>query len=325
MAARGEARDVGVIFRIERGVMRILTTLAVLAAGAASLWGLYNALHHFDDTLPATGAALLADAPANGHDVVTTGSIAGNGEPAPLIMTRDGDRLRIAGSVDDLSALERFRETAREFFPTAALESGLREDPDRDPDLIAAGRAALIGLSRLSEGEARIADRTVRIEGDALYAQTDETIRNALQAELPSGWELILAVETPALPEPPDVAACQAALSGFLAESQITFEVAATTLDAGSRARMDDLAEILINCGAVPVEIGGHTDSDGPESANQRISQARAETVRDALVDRGVDPAYLTAVGYGESEPVAPNDTSENKALNRRIELVVIP
>lgn len=305
--------------------MRILTTLAVLAAGAASLWGLYNALHHFDDTLPATGAALLADAPANGRDVVTTGSITGNGEPVPLTMTRDGDRLRIAGSVDDLSALERFRETAREFFPTAALESGLREDPDRDPDLIAAGRAALIGLSRLSEGEARIADRTIRIDGRALYAQTDETIRNALQAEIPSGWELTLAIEVPALPEPPDVAACQAALSGFLAEGQITFDVASTVLDAASRARMDDLADILIGCGAVPVEIGGHTDSDGPEAVNQRLSQARADTVRDTLIDRGVDAAYLTAVGYGESEPVAPNDTSENKALNRRIELVVIP
>jgi len=305
--------------------MRILTTMAVLAAGAASLWGLYNALQHFDGTLPATGAALLADVPANGRDVVTTGSITGNDEPAPLTMTRDGDRLRIAGSVDDLSALERFRETAREFFPTAALESGLREDPDRDPDLIAAGRAALIGLSRLSEGEARIADRTIRIEGRALYAQTDETIRNALQAELPSGWELMLAVDTPALPEPPDVAACQAALSGFLAEEPITFETAATTLDTGSRARMDDLAEILLDCGPVPVQIGGHTDSDGAESANLRLSQARAETVRDTLIDRGVDAAYLTAVGYGESEPVAPNDTSENKALNRRIELVVIP
>ena len=77
--------------------------------------------------------------------------------------------------------------------------------------------------------------------------------------------------------------------------------------------------------GPFPVQIGGHTDSDGAESANLRLSQARAETVRDTLIDRGVDAAYLTAVGYGESEPVAPNDTSENKALNRRIELVVIP
>ena len=142
MAACGEGPNAGAWFVIEGEVMRILTTMAVLAAGAASLWGLYNALQHFDGTLPATGAALLADVPANGRDVVTTGSITGNDEPAPLTMTRDGDRLRIAGSVDDLSALERFRETAREFFPTrrARIRFARRSRSRPGPDSCRQGR-----------------------------------------------------------------------------------------------------------------------------------------------------------------------------------------
>ena len=64
--------------------MRILTTMAVLAAGAASLLGLYNALQHFDGTLPQNRAALLADVRPNGRDVVTTGFDPGTAEPAPL-------------------------------------------------------------------------------------------------------------------------------------------------------------------------------------------------------------------------------------------------
>ncbi len=305
--------------------MRILTTLAVLAAGAASLWGLYNALHHFEDTLPPPGAALVSDTPGGGPDIVTTGSIANASEPAPLIITRDGDRLRISGTVADLDALETFRETARSYLPTASLESGLRADPSRDPDIVAAGQAALIGLSQLSQGEARIAEGTISISGTALYAQTSDTIRNALQGETPQDWRVELEIKAPPLPEPPDIAACQAELARFLGEDQITFGVASTDLDPASEARMNQLAGILIDCGAVPVEIAGHTDSDGPESVNLRLSRERAESVREALIGHGVDPGLLTAVGYGESKPVAPNDTAENKARNRRIELVVMP
>jgi outer membrane protein OmpA-like peptidoglycan-associated protein len=68
--------------------------------------------------------------------------------------------------------------------------------------------------------------------------------------------------------------------------------------------------------------VEGHTDSDGEVDFNQGLSEQRAETVRNRLVEMGVDPARLATKGFGETIPVAPNDNPEGKATNRRVEFV---
>ena len=73
------------------------------------------------------------------------------------------------------------------------------------------------------------------------------------------------------------------------------------------------------------VLVEGHTDSKGPDDANMALSQARAESVRAYLVSRGVKPARISAVGRGEAQPVATNDTPEGRANNRRVEIVISP
>lgn len=73
----------------------------------------------------------------------------------------------------------------------------------------------------------------------------------------------------------------------------------------------------------VRVRIEGHTDSTGPEEYNQGLSERRANSVRDFLVSRDVDPSRLATIGFGESRPIASNDTREGRALNRRVELQV--
>jgi outer membrane protein OmpA-like peptidoglycan-associated protein len=67
------------------------------------------------------------------------------------------------------------------------------------------------------------------------------------------------------------------------------------------------------------VEVEGHTDSDGDDQANLALSVSRAEAVVDALIERGVSPDRLYAVGYGESLPIASNETKAGKQANRRI------
>ena len=71
----------------------------------------------------------------------------------------------------------------------------------------------------------------------------------------------------------------------------------------------------------VRVEVGGHTDSSGPAELNRNLSQQRAESVRQYLIDAGVAPGRITAVGYGEDRPIADNSTAEGRAANRRVEL----
>ena len=72
------------------------------------------------------------------------------------------------------------------------------------------------------------------------------------------------------------------------------------------------------------VEIQGHTDNIGSEQYNMKLSEERAQTVRDYLVAKGIDPSRLTVKGYGESMPVADNSTPEGRSLNRRIEFKVL-
>jgi outer membrane protein OmpA-like peptidoglycan-associated protein len=74
----------------------------------------------------------------------------------------------------------------------------------------------------------------------------------------------------------------------------------------------------------VQVEISGHTDSDGDEKHNQKLSQNRADEIKKYMVSKGIDGKRISTVGYGKSIPKYANDSPENKALNRRIEAKII-
>src|SRR5260370_41628109 len=71
----------------------------------------------------------------------------------------------------------------------------------------------------------------------------------------------------------------------------------------------------------IHVRIEGHTDNVGKLKTNMKVSQARADAVRTFLINQGVDPKQLVALGYGPTRPIAPNKTKAGKALNRRAEL----
>ena len=103
----------------------------------------------------------------------------------------------------------------------------------------------------------------------------------------------------------------------------ITFESGSADITAEGQAILDEAVAVLTNAVGVNVEVDGHTDSAGGAASNQRLSQARAESVVAYLVGRGVDEAILTAVGFGEEQPIADNATPEGREQNRRIEFAV--
>ncbi len=75
---------------------------------------------------------------------------------------------------------------------------------------------------------------------------------------------------------------------------------------------------------ACAIEIGGHTDSDGSDQTNQALSERRAQAVADYLTPHGIPGDRFTTRGYGETNPIVPNDSAAHKARNRRIEFRVI-
>ncbi|QDZ09922.1 OmpA family protein [Devosia ginsengisoli] len=129
----------------------------------------------------------------------------------------------------------------------------------------------------------------------------------------------------PVAPVPVDITACAAPIAEFSARNSILFQSGAALIAAESDAALDELALDLAACPDAVVHIEGHTDADGDEGLNMALSVARAEAVVEALVTRGVAPARLYAVGYGETAPIADNDTAQGKRLNRRIVVSVQP
>lgn len=101
----------------------------------------------------------------------------------------------------------------------------------------------------------------------------------------------------------------------------VNFEVDSDELTSQAQAILDRVAMSLKQWPEIRVEVGGHTDSSGSDAYNLKLSQRRAESVRAYLGRKGVDPASLTAQGYGESNPIADNATKAGRDRNRRVEL----
>lgn len=100
----------------------------------------------------------------------------------------------------------------------------------------------------------------------------------------------------------------------------VTFETNKADVTPESAQVLRSALKTLTTYPEIQVEISGHTDNVGSKNSNTKLSQKRADSVRNWLVERGIDPARIIAKGYGPEFPIVPNDTPENKRKNRRIE-----
>lgn len=106
-------------------------------------------------------------------------------------------------------------------------------------------------------------------------------------------------------------------------ESDLLFDVNSATLDSDGRSTLEDVAAVLGDYPKTAVVIQGHTDSTGSEEHNQELSERRAKSVQNYLVRRGVDNDRMATLGFGESEPVADNETESGRRQNRRVDIML--
>jgi outer membrane protein OmpA-like peptidoglycan-associated protein len=188
-----------------------------------------------------------------------------------------------------------------------AAKSGLPED------FIANGTVGLNVLAELTEGRLGFDGSRWWLAGKAEQQSVRDDVLGKVAA-LPNGKDWSVNVE---LLAPIDV--CRSRVSALAGRNAIVFQAGKAALMAASMPVLDELANDLEVCAGSSVHVQGHTDADGDADANLALSVARAETVVAELIKRGVAESRLYAEGYGESDPIAPNDTKDGKAKNRRI------
>ena len=213
---------------------------------------------------------------------------------------------------------------ASKAFPDLPLTMVLVETPAAPPGFTRAAVKAIGLLSFLAEGEATLSGTQVDFSGSALHPKA----KTAFTASLSGGWPDGFSATAAAVEEGPsgpglDLAACEDSLHDVTETQAIEFEAGRADVAAHSRHQIDRVAHVALRCPDTLIAVAGHTDSDGSHEKNYGLSLNRARTVIDLLVADGVPAERFTALGYGESRPLASNGSLAGKARNRRIEFVL--
>jgi len=102
----------------------------------------------------------------------------------------------------------------------------------------------------------------------------------------------------------------------------INFDSGKSTIKKESMPIIEQIIEMMNQVKDIKLSVEGHTDSDGSNDSNLKLSGARAKAVMEAITKGGIDAARLNSAGFGEEKPIADNSTAEGKAKNRRVELI---
>lgn len=192
-------------------------------------------------------------------------------------------------------------------------------------------RRVLTGIEALGymdSGFVTVTPDKVELAGRSGYQEASDTIARLVVDKLGDAGSFNIDVAyvealdpNAALPSPEE---CQAEIREIVTAQKITFEPGSATIDESALSTMDQIAQTLENCGGLRLEVQGHTDSQGREEMNLSLSQARAESVLNELRARRVLTSTFAAKGYGETQPIADNETEEGREANRRIEFRLI-
>lgn len=186
----------------------------------------------------------------------------------------------------------------------------------------------LEALSYLSNGAVTVTPDSLDVQGNTGRKSAGTELSQLLADKLGSGGQFAMDVTYQEQLDPvaqlPTPEECEARVAEVQADRKIGFEPGSARIDSQGAAIMDEIAEILKECGELKMEIGGHTDSQGREEMNLQLSLERARAVLNELRLRRVLTSTIEAKGYGETAPIADNDTEEGREINRRIEFRII-
>ncbi len=265
-------------------------------------------------------------------------------ETAPELVWRavySGADVILEGDVPSAAARAQLVQSAGRKFRGAAVVDRMRVVETRTRKWPRVADAGLTMLADLKRGEVRLNRLELVVAGEAADQQVITSIRERINRDLQKGYtgrdQVSVGIAAPprapiqpppsqpvaAAPRPDTAKVCQDGLRSAASEGLIRFARASADIERASFPTLDKLAGIARACPQVVIEIEGHTDAEGTPERKQRLSDRRARSVVDYLNKAGVDGNKMQAVGYADTRPLAPNDTSDNRARNRRIEFTV--
>lgn len=253
----------------------------------------------------------------------------GVGDLAPVELDEASKALNRAETAETAEAMNRQANLAQKQIEYAVAvaeqnraENRLEELSDEKQRVLLDTREAQVEQAR-REAEARAEEAERKAREAEMARQQAESAREQAEAARQEAEEARREAE--ALKQQlSELAAKQTDRGLVLTLGDVLFETGKADLMAGAARSIDKLAEFLRENPERSVLVEGHTDSTGGESFNLSLSQRRADSVRSAIMARGIPPRRVLARGYGEEYPVANNNTAAGRQQNRRVEIVVL-
>lgn len=251
-------------------------------------------------------------------------------DSSETIITRSPEGLVVVrGVVGSQIGLDMISSLAKARFGQDDVHISVRVSDTIDPSWTQQILSGLETIAKLNKGSVILSVDTVQVSGETFTetAQSDITALFADQLGPSQRMDLdVTYIEPPKQPEAvgPSPQECIDQIALVLDANKINFEPGSDRVDLAGQTVLDDIADILRDCGPIEMEIAGHTDSQGREEMNLQLSQSRADAVLMELQRRRILTSSFSAKGYGETTPIAPNNTEEGREANRRIEFTLI-
>lgn len=312
-----------------------INAVASLGGGSVTFSDADVTLIALDTTSQATFDRVVGELESNLPDLYSLHSVlpepvkidgTGEGEATPefvATLSPEG-QVQLRGRLSDEALRSAAESFARAKFGSNAVYPATRLDPDLPTNWPTRVLAGLEALSLVHSGVIVVQPDIVDIRGRTGDPEVASEISRLLGEKLGASENFQVNVTyeeslnpTLLLPSPEE---CAADINAVLAEKKITFAPSSANIEASAADTVDKIAEIMRECSDVRMEIAGYTDSQGREEMNLALSQNRAQAVLSSLLSRRILTSNLSAVGYGEENPIADNGTEEGREANRRIE-----
>ncbi|MEN8887483.1 MAG: OmpA family protein [Celeribacter marinus] len=237
-------------------------------------------------------------------------------------------QVQLRGRIGDERSQIAVEAYAKSAFGSNTIYSALRQVDGLPEGWSIRALAAIEALSKLDNGSVTMQPTSVRVRGRTGDVTAKASVTRLLADKLGSGQTFDIDVDYVRQLDPildlPTADECVARANEAINANKIVFAPGSTEVDESSTDTLDRLAKALEKCEKMEMEIGAHSDSQGGEDMNLSLSQARANSVLNALISRRIVGVDFTAKGYGEEQPIADNDTEDGREANRRIEFKLI-